>query len=329
MKDNRSNVPPAEEEVAHLDDRVIGRAFRWSLVAFIVIVVTVVGLIAYARRKPAASAPKLTKLSAPTAAAKVETMIPTVSFSDATVTAGIHFVHNNGAYGDKLLPETMGSGVAFLDFDNDNAQDLLFVNSTYWPWHLPPGQKAPTMALYHNDGKGQFKDVTAGSGLDVSFYGMGVAVGDYDNDGFVDVFVTAVGGNRLFRNVGSGKFQEVTKAAGVGGSTNGWSTSAAWIDYDNDGKLDLFVCDYVQWSREIDLEVGYKIDGVTRAYGQPMNFGGTFPRLYHNDGNGKFTDVSKSAGIQIKKPATGVPIAKSLGVSPLDLDGDGWIDLVV
>ena len=171
----------------------------------------------------------------------------------------------------------MGSGVAFLDFDNDSKEDLLFVNSRSWPWQ--PGNAAPatTLVLYHNDGQGHFTDVTARSGLDVSCYGMGVAIGDYDNDGLDDVFITAVGGNHLFHNEGGGKFKEVTLDAGVGGSTNDWSTCAAWIDYDNDGKLDLYVGNYVTWSREIDAQVGYKIDGKTRAYGQPMNFAGTFP----------------------------------------------------
>ena len=136
--------------------------------------------------------------------------IPTVKFTDITAAAGIKFVHNNGAYGDKLLPETMGGGVAFFDYDNDGHQDLLFVNSTYWPGHVPPGKPPPTMALYRNDGRGRFTDATAGSGLDVSLYGMGVAVGDYDNDGLSDVFITAVGGNHLFHNEGQGKFREVT-----------------------------------------------------------------------------------------------------------------------
>src|SRR5260370_4405738 len=168
------------------------------------------------------------------------------------------------------------------------------------------------MALYRNDGQGHFTDVTAGSGLDASFYGMGVAVGDYDNAGLPDVFITAVGGNHLFHNEGGGKFREVTTQAGVGGRLDGWSTSAAWVDYDNDGKLDLFVCNYVQWSREIDAEVGYKIDGKTRAYGQPMNFQGAFPCLYHNDGNSHFSDVSAAAGGQIKNTLTRVPPSRSL-----------------
>ncbi|HUD47000.1 MAG TPA: CRTAC1 family protein [Candidatus Baltobacteraceae bacterium] len=255
--------------------------------------------------------------------------IPSVKFVDITAAAGIHFVHNNGAYGDKLLPETMGGGVAFLDYDGDGSQDLLFINSTYWPGHAPQGEKLPTMALYHNDGRGQFTDVTPGSGLDVSFYGMGVAVGDYDNDGLPDVFITGVGGNHLFHNEGHGKFRDVTTEAGVGGLPDGWSTGAAWIDYDNDGKLDLFVCNYVQWSAEIDRQHSYELPNVGRAYGPPRNFAGTFPFLYHNDGHGHFTDVSARAGIQIRDPATGLPMAKSLAVAPVDVDNDGWIDLVV
>ncbi len=255
--------------------------------------------------------------------------IPTVKFTDITVAAGVKFVHSNGAYGEKLLPETMGGGVAFLDYDNDGHQDLLFINSSYWPGHIPPGKQPPTMALYHNDGHGRFNDVTAGSGFDVSFYGMGVAVGDYDNDGLPDVFITALGGDRLFHNEGKGKFRDVSKEAGLEGSPDDWSTSAAWIDYDNDGKLDLFVCNYVRWSPEIDRAANFELPTIGRAYGPPRNFAGTFPQLYHNEGNGKFTDVSVPAGMQIKNPATGLPVAKSLAVAPVDVDNDGWMDLVV
>ena len=198
--------------------------------------------------------------------------IPVVKFTDITRESGIHFVHDNGAYGDKLLPETMGGGVAFLDYDNDGKPDLLFINGTSWPGHAPEGKPASTMALYHNDGHGHFTDVTKGSGLDVSYYGMGVAIGDYDNDGLVDVFITAVGGNHLFHNDGRGKFHEVTAEAGVGGSTNDWSTCAAFIDYDNDGRLDLFVGNYVQWSAEIDRAKSYVLPNIGRAYGPPTEF---------------------------------------------------------
>jgi hypothetical protein len=250
-------------------------------------------------------------------------------FTDITSQAGITFVHNNGAFGDKLLPETMGGGVAFFDFDNDGYQDLLFINSTYWPEHIPAGKQPTPMALYRNDGRGHFIDVTANSGLDVSFYGMGVAVGDYDNDGLVDVFITGLHGNHLFHNDGNGKFHDVTSAAGVGGGGDNWSTSAAWVDYDNDGKLDLFVCNYVRWSPQLDRSASFELPQIGRAYGPPRKFQGTFPYIYHNEGNGVFRDVSADAGIQIKDPATGLPMAKSLAVAPVDVDADGWIDLVV
>ncbi len=255
--------------------------------------------------------------------------IPVTPFTDINSAAGLRFIHHNGAYGGKLLPETMGGGVAFFDYDNDGYADLLFINSRDWPGHPTSSHSLPTMALYHNDGHGHFTDATPGSGLDVSFYGMGVAVGDYDNDGLPDVFITAVGGNHLFHNEGNGHFREVTQAAGVSGAPEGWSTSAAWIDYDNDGRLDLFVCNYVRWSPELDRASPYELPRIGRAYGPPRNFPGTFPYLYHNDGNDHFSDVSAQAGIQIKDPATKLPMAKSLAVAPVDVDNDGWIDLVV
>ena len=320
LRQRGTDVQEPEEEVAHLDDAVIGRAFRWSIAAFVLLVLVVAGVIWYAQRKPAPGPAKVTSITAPVAAQRGAAQMPAVKFADITKEAGINFVHNSGAYGDKLLPETMGSGAAFWDFDSDGDQDLLFVNCTSWPWR---SGKATTAALYQNDGKGKFADVTAGSGLDVPIFAMGAAVGDYDNDGRADVFITAVGGNRLFHNEGQGKFRAIT------GMGDAWSSAAAWVDYDNDGDLDLFVGNYVRWSREIDLEVGYKLVGVGRAYGQPMNFEGAFPYFYRNDGGGKFTEVSKDAGLQIKNTATGVPTAKTLGVAPVDLDNDGWMDLIV
>jgi hypothetical protein len=329
VSENRPSPPDGDEELVHADDAVIGKAVRFSILALAVIVVASVGVIIVLKHKPPPAPSRVTGVTAPVAPQRPDAEIPNVRFTDITKEAGVSFIHHNGAYGEKLLPETMGGGVAFFDCDDDGFQDLLFVNSTDWYWHRDADRKSPTMALYRNDGHGHFTDITAGSGLDVSFYGMGVAIGDYDNDGLDDVFVTAVGGSHLFHNEGHGKFREVTQEAGVGGTTNDWSTCAAFFDYDNDGRLDLFVGQYVKWSREIDAEVGFKIDGRTRAYGQPMNFAGAFPRLFHNEGGGKFREVSSESGLQVKNPSTGVPAAKSLGVAPVDVDGDGWMDLVV
>jgi enediyne biosynthesis protein E4 len=287
------------------------------------------GIVWYLKYRPSSGRVHLARWTLPARPEQFEAEIPDARFRDITAGAGIGFVHNNAAYGDKLLPETMGAGVAFFDFDSDGDQDLLFVNATWWPWKTPAGKAPTTSALYRNDGSGRFEDVTHGSGLDVSLYGMGVAVGDYDNDGLVDVFITALARNRLFHNEGNGRFHDVTAASGLQTRTNDWSTSAAWIDIENDGDLDLFVCNYVQWSREIDLEVDYRLVGIGRAYGPPMNFPGSFPALYRNDGGGHFTDISQRAGIQIRNPATGVPMAKSLALAPVDVNGDNFIDIVV
>jgi hypothetical protein len=248
-------------------------------------------------------------------------------FTDITIEAGIDFIHVNGAAGEKLLPETMGGGCAFLDFDNDGDQDLLFVNSSTWPWQEKI-EKQPTLRLYQNDGAGRFVDISTSAGFDESFYGMGAAVGDYDNDGWVDLFATAVGGNHLFHN-NQGRFTEVTAQAGVAGADDAWSTGAAFVDTDNDGDLDLFVANYVEWSREIDFAVDYRLTGIGRAYGPPTNFPGTHSFLYRNEGNGTFIDITAVAGIQVVHPATGKSIGKALGVVPIDVDQDGWIDLIV
>ncbi len=250
---------------------------------------------------------------------------PRAVFREISAEAGIAFVHRNGARGDKLLPETMGGGAAFFDMDNDGDPDLLLVNGTSWDGE---GEES-TAALYRNDGTGRFEDATAGSGLDVPLYGMGAAVADYDGDGLRDVYLTAVGANRLFRNLGGGRFQDATAEAGVGGGGSDWSTCAAWFDMENDGDLDLFVANYVKWSPGIDMRQGTTLTGIGRAYGQPNDFEGAFPFLYRNRGDGAFEEVSEAAGIRIRSPASGVPEAKSLGVAPVDLDGDGLMDLVV
>jgi hypothetical protein len=237
-----------------------------------------------------------------------------VRFTDVTAQAGIRFVHNSGRAGKKFLPETLGSGVAWLDADGDGWPDLLFINSKDW---TPRGRKS-LPALYRNNHNGTFTNITAGSGLDVEMYGLGVAVGDFDNDGRDDVYITALEGDHLFHNEGHGKFRDVTRAAGIANASFG--TSAAWLDYDRDGKLDLFVANYVQWTAKGDLWCS--LDGATKSYCTPESYKGTSSKLYHNLGNGRFEDVSQKAGVAD-------PTSKSLGVTVLDYNGDGWPDLFV
>ncbi|MGC1905491.1 MAG: CRTAC1 family protein [Candidatus Acidiferrum sp.] len=235
---------------------------------------------------------------------------------DVTSSAGIHFQHNSGAYGGKLLPETLGSGCAFLDYDADGWQDILLVNAMDWAGHK---QQRTTLRLYKNNRNGTFTDVTKSAGLDFEMYGMGVAVGDYNNDGFADILITCVGQNRLFRNTGKGTFVDVTKPAGLAGRT-AFSTSAIWFDYDRDGLLDLFVCNYVRWSPEHD--VFCSLDATHKSYCTPEAYRGDTCWLFHNRGDGTFEDVTATSGIFDSS-------SKSLGVAMLDSDGDGWPDLLV
>lgn len=321
-------APEEDWDGEERDDAIIGKALVGSLAVFLLIGTLVGGVVLYLRKPPAPPEERKTQLVVPTLRELPTQPIPKMAFTEITQAAGIGFRHVTGARGDKLLPETMGGGVAFFDFDGDGDQDLLLVNSSEWPWTREPIKPPPTHALYRNDGTGKFEDVTTGSGLDVTMYGMGVAVGDYDNDGWVDVFISAVGQDRLFKNE-QGKFRDVTDEAGVGGSDQEWGTSCCFFDLDNDGDLDLFVGNYVRWSRDIDLSFHPTIDGTNRAYGPPFSFEGTFPYLYRNEGGGKFRDISADAGVQIKNPNTGVPSAKTMGVAPIDLDDDGRLDLVV
>ena len=258
----------------------------------------------------AVSLPVLTAFSGP-AAGPAHTR-----FTDVTQKAGIHFIHNNGAFGKKYLPETMGPGVAFIDYDNDGWQDIFIVNGTAWPGH--PG-RSTTPVLYHNNHDGTFTDVTKKAGLAVPLYGMGVAVGDYDNDGWDDLFVTTYGQNHLFRNNRNGTFTDVTKKAGL---TTGpeFSASASWVDYDRDGHLDLLVTNYVDWSPAKDRYCS--MDGKTKSYCTPETYPGESLRLWHNNGNGTFTDVTKKAGLYDAS-------SKSLGIAVLDANQDGWPDFAI
>jgi len=316
------------EDEPQYDEAVLGRAVRGSLIALVVVAALGGALFFVLRQGPPPAPEQVTPLPPPDAPIHSPAEAPSVRFIDITREAGLTFTHANGAYGEKLLPETMGGGVAFFDYDGDGDADLLFVNSTWWPWHPLSQGDPPTPALYRNDG-GRFTEVTTGSGLDQPFYGMGAAAGDYDNDGLVDLFLTGVGGNRLFHNQGDGRFADVTTPAGVGGTTNDWSTCSTWFDLENDGDLDLFVGNYIRWSPNIDREVGYSLVGLGRAYGQPNDFQGAFPYVFRNEGKGRFTDISAQSGVQIGNPASGVPVAKPLGVAPVDLNADGWTDLVL
>lgn len=241
---------------------------------------------------------------------------PEFRLVDVTRESGIQFTHNSGAFGRKYLPETLGPGCAFLDYDNDGWQDILLINGMDWP-ERP--RRRTTLALYRNNRDGTFRDVTRQAGLDVPLYGMGIAVGDFNNDGFPDIFITCVGQSRLFQNTGKGTFLDVTGRAGLGGR-EGFSTSAMWVDYDRDGLLDLFVCNYVRWSP--DQDVMCSLDGKQKSYCTPEAYRGSACWLFRNLGNGKFKDVTAESGVFDTS-------SKSLGVTLLDFNNDGWPDIFV
>ena len=316
------------------NDEVIGQAFRRSLVVLAVIA-TVVG---------AALAMQFLRRPEPVRQ-ESEVVLPTVRQAGlisppqiplrnvAPEDSGVNFVHHAGKAGEKLLPETMGSGVAVLDYNNDGNADLFFVNSRDWPWSkdFESAASESTVArsrLYRGDGHFHFEDVTEEASAGLEVYGMGVAAADFDNDGDTDLYVTAVGSNVLLRNEG-GRFVDATEDAGVAGEESDWSTSSGFVDVDADGWLDLFVCNYVDWDRQADITQNFTLDGQTRAYGPPRAFGGSYSRLYRNLGNGTFEDISGRAGIQLDRPDTGGAMGKAMGVAPVDVDDDGDMDLVV
>lgn len=326
MSEEHEREEPLEGEIVAGDDTVILKALKISAFALaaILVIVGVVFLLLQPEKVEQEAGEEPIVLPQPQ---DVSAEAPPVVFSDVTAASGIDFIHFNGATGEKLLPETMGPGCAFFDFDQDEDEDILLVNGMPWPG-AAAGEDVPTLRLYANDGKGFFKDVTVASGLAVKLYGMGVAVGDYDNDGKPDLFIATVNENRLFRNLG-GRFEDVTDTASVAGGKSTWSSSAGFFDCDNDGDLDLFVCNYVNWSRKIDMALDYRLTGVGRAYGPPTNFEGVQPYFYLNNGDGTFTEAAEKAGFHVLNRATGKPVAKALAMIPFDFNADGNLDLFV
>jgi len=233
-------------------------------------------------------------------------------FKDITAAAGIKFTHNSGRAGKKWLPETMGSGCAFVDVDGDGWQDIVLLNGKDW---APKGRRTLS-ALYRNNKNGTFTDITRGSGLDIEMYAMGIAVADYDNDGRDDLYITALEGDRLFHNEGAGKFRDVTKDSGI--VNTAFPTSAAFLDYDRDGRVDIVVANYVQWTSKGDLWCS--MDGATKSYCTPESYKGNSSKLFRNLGSGKFQDVTKAAGL-------GEANSKTLGIATFDANNDGWVDL--
>jgi hypothetical protein len=311
------------------DDSVIGRAFLGSIAIFACLGLIFGASYYFLRGTKKVEIAVAEPISLPERREMPTAVVPTAQWTDITDSAGIHFVHNSGAAGEKLLPETMGGGCAFFDYDADGDQDLLLVNACAWPNNRVANTPDTTLALFQNDGTGKFTDVTKETGLDLAVYGMGAACGDYDADGYVDLFISCLGEDRLFHNE-KGRFRDVTEQSGVGGDAKAWSVSSGWFDYDNDGDLDLLVCHYVEWTREFDLAQEFRLlGGKERAYGGPQRFGGSFPSLFRNDGGGKFSDVSKEAGFHVLNPATSVPMGKSLGLVFEDFDNDGFLDCVI
>jgi len=328
---DRSDADSGDLHLAELgirDDAIIGRAFMWSMVVFVFL--GGLGLLMWwvlADRGPEEAAVIAKHIEAPESLVADVAALPEVHFTDISVASGIAVPHVSGAEGEKLLPETMGSGVAFADLDRDGDQDLVLASGTWWP-HSTGGQPDAETVVLFNDGSGAFSAAGPSWRIGRGVYGTGLACGDFDSDGLIDVFLAAVGEDRLYRNTGGG-FQDVTVSAGIGGAPEAWSTSPAFLDVDGDGDLDLFVPHYVQWSRDKDLALHFTLNGTDRAYGPPKQYEGTQPSLWINAGDGTFVDVAKQAGLHVVNDATGASVGKSLAVAPIDLDVDGDLDLLV
>jgi len=316
------------------DDGIIGRATWWSLAA--VVALGAIGTGAwFILRKPApVRQPDPTPVT-PALPRVVDQPMTAVPFTDIAKAAGIDFVHTTGATGEYLLPETMGGGVGFLDVDADGDQDLVLIDGCRWqgePFASEPEPGHDSVRLWTNDGRGQFREATKGSGLEGPRYGMGVATGDLDGDGRIDLFVTAVGRNAVYLNRtergGGPRFEDATDRLNVPRASR-WGTSAAMVDGDQDGDLDVIVCNYVRWSREIDLAVDYRLTGIGRAYGSPTGFEGVDLTYLRNDGAAGLVDATAESGFAVANASTGKPVGKALGVVLGDWNEDGRIDVAI
>lgn len=329
--DDRLPETNATADEAAAADRRIGRAIGFSLAFVATIGVAGAAVWWFTRPAPDPITPPKPVVGPSGAKAIPDGAIIEVMFTEVGATNGIAFERVNGATGEKLLPETMGGGVAIADFDGDGTQDLLLVNGTHWPWSKSEAAIQPSPHLFVNLNQGQFAEATNRSGIDVPLQAMGVAVADYDADGKADIFLSVVGQDRLFRNVtelrGVPRFEDVTERALP--KEELWGASAGFLDYDRDGDLDLFVCNYVEWSPDIDRKVGFTLTGSGRSYGPPIGFAGTDCFLWRNEGDGTFKDVSAESGIQVRNPATGKPVGKALGVTFADVNRDGWLEILV
>ncbi|HIC23609.1 MAG TPA: CRTAC1 family protein [Planctomycetes bacterium] len=323
--DKEDDIPeePADEQ----DDEIIATAFRGSLKVFMLVALLALGI--WWLNLP----DNVTEViedgdQVPVHVREVDEATPVLPFTDISVAAGIDFTHDSGGRGEKLLPETMGSGAVFADLDGDSDPDLLLASGRPWPW-TDESPTSSTVRMWINKGhySGTFIEVTEQWNLHLDAYCTGMAVGDVDGDGDLDLFVAAVGEDMLLINEGSRSFRLQDSSSGVSGHKNSWSTSAAFFDADGDDDLDLFICEYVRWSRQKDIDVDYRLTGLGRAYGPPTNFEGTQCRLLLNDGSGHFEDVSRQAGIHVMSGQS--PVAKALAVIPVDINGDGAVDVMV